>query len=151
MTRNFKTLGLALVAAMAIGAIGAQGASAVVEHSFRSGANNWVLTGANESYTTGNSKEVWTFTAGLPVSCDATFEGTISGSIVDTITFHPKFHNCTSSLGGSPTVHTNGCNFILDSDTTTSPHSGLSEHAAWSSSAKPDTISRSQRRAATSQ
>jgi hypothetical protein len=130
MTRNLKTLGLALVAAMALGAIGAQGASAVVEHSFRQGSEKTVLTAANESYTTGSSKNVVSFTPGLTISCDVTFEGTQVGTIRDTVTVHPKYHNCSSSLGGSPTVHTSGCNFILDSDTTTSSHSGVNEHAA---------------------
>jgi hypothetical protein len=134
MTRNLKAFGLALVAAMAIGAIGAQGASAVVEHSFRSGANSTVLTGANESYTTANSRHRWQFTPGLVVECDATFEGTNSGTTRDTITLHPRYHNCVSSLGGSPTVHTSGCNFFLHSDTTTSTahFSATEEHAAWS-------------------
>jgi hypothetical protein len=131
MTGNLKAFGLALVAAMALGAIGAQGASAVVEHSFRSGAANTVLTGASESYTTGSSKDVFSATAGLTVSCDGTFEGTNTGTTTDTVTVHPKYHNCTSSLGGSPTVHTNGCNYIFDSDTTqASGHSTSSEHAA---------------------
>jgi hypothetical protein len=131
MTRNLKAFGLALVAAMALGAIGAQGASAVVEHSFRSGAQNTVLTGANESYTTGSSKDVFSATAGLTVSCDGTFEGTNVGTTRDTVTVHPKYHNCSSSLGGSPTVHTNGCNYIFDSDTTQATgHSASSEHAA---------------------
>jgi hypothetical protein len=130
MTRNLKAFGLALVATMAIGAIGAQGASAVVEHSFRSGAANTVLTGQNVSYTTGSSREVFSFTAGLTLSCDSTIEGTNVGTTRDTVTVHPKYHNCTSSLGRSPTVHTNGCNYIFDSDTTqASGHSTSSEHA----------------------
>jgi hypothetical protein len=133
MTRNLKAFGLALVAAMALGAIGAQGASAVVEHSFRMGAEKTVVTGQNESYTTGNSREVIQFTPGLTISCDVTLSGTHIGAIRDTITVHPQFHNCTSSLGGAPTIHTGGCNYELSSDTTTSPaHFSAEEHAAWS-------------------
>jgi hypothetical protein len=130
MTRNLKAFRLALVTAVVLGAIGAQGASAVVEHSFRSDYIQPVLTGANASYTTGGSKEVWTFTPGLTASCDATFEGKQQGTVYDAITVHPKYHNCTSSLGNA-SVHTDGCNYIFDSDTTqASGHSASSEHAA---------------------
>jgi hypothetical protein len=133
MTRNLKAFGLVLVVAIALGAIVAQGASALVEHSFRSdsASGNTVLTGANESYTTGSSKHVLTLTPGFTFACDATFEGTNVGTIVDTVTVHPTYHNCASSLGGSPTVHTGGCNFILDTDTTQAEgHSTSSEHAS---------------------
>jgi hypothetical protein len=130
MTRNFKAFGLALVAMVAFGAFAAQGASAVVEHSFRSGAANTVLTGQNESYTTGSSKDKFTATGGLVVECDATFEGTNTGTTADTVTVHPKYHNCTSGFGNA-TVDTDGCNYVFDSDTTqASGHSTSSEHAA---------------------
>jgi hypothetical protein len=131
MTRNLKAFGLALVAAMVLGTLGAQGASAVVEHSFRSGAEKFVLTGANESYTTGNSREKATLTSGLTIECDATYEGTNVGTTRDTVTIHPTYHNCTSSFGGGTTLSTNGCNYILDTDTTQLVgHSSSSEHAA---------------------
>jgi hypothetical protein len=130
MTRNLRAFGLALVAMLAFAGIAAQGASAVVEHSFRMGSASTVLTGQNESYTTGGSQHVFEATPGLWVKCDATFEGTNPGEVRDTVTVHPKYHNCTSSLGGAPSVHTSGCNFIFDSDTTTHSHSvNSSEHA----------------------
>jgi hypothetical protein len=132
MTRNLKAFGLALVATMALGAIAAQGASAVVEHSFRSSSvsGNTVLTGANESYGTGSSKDVATLTGGsLSIECDATYEGRNDGSPRDTVTVHPTYSSCTSSLGAT-TVETNGCNYIFDTDTTQSVgHSTSSEHA----------------------
>jgi hypothetical protein len=131
MKGKARVFGLVFAAMLALGAIGAQGASAAVEHSFRSNAQNYVLTGSNESYTTGSTRYAISFEAGVTAECDATFEGTNTGTTRDTITIHPKFHNCTSSLGGSPTVHTNGCNYIFDSDTTqASGHSTSSEHAA---------------------
>jgi hypothetical protein len=124
MTRNLKAFGLALAAAMALGAIGAQGASAVVEHSFRSSVNNLVLTAATKS------KDTVTLTAGLAIECNGTFEGTNVGTTRDTLTMHPTYSSCTA-FGGNASVHTAGCNFILDSDTTQAPgHSTSSEHAA---------------------
>jgi hypothetical protein len=126
MIRNLKALGLALVAAMALGAIGAQAASAVVEHSFNSDAEDTVLTGKNESFGTGNSRDVFQATPGLTVECDATFGGTVGKKVEDTVTVHPKYESC----GGGVTVHTDGCNYIFGSDTTTSAHSSSSEHAS---------------------
>ena len=129
MTRNhLKAFGLALVAAMALGAIGAQGASAVVEHSFRSALNETVLTGQTESYKNSENKsiEVFTATPNLTVECYGTYEKTVVGETVDQITVHPKYVNCRNEV----IVDTDGCNYIFDSDTTTSPHSASSEHAA---------------------
>jgi hypothetical protein len=126
MTRNLKAFGLALVAMLAIGAIGAQAASAVVEHSFRSGAADFVLTGQNESYGTGNSKHVISATPGLKVECDVTFIGRNTGMTVDTVAIRPAYSNC----GNGVTVHNTGCEYIFDSDTEQeSGHSPSSEHA----------------------
>ena len=128
MTRNLKALGLALVAALALGAIGAQGASAVVEHSFRSDAANetTVLTGQQEG------DQAFEFgTGGAKVTCTTvTLSGTQAqkGNILDTITLHPIYTGCTFGVV-TATVTTSGCNFVLDSDTTANPHFG-DEHAA---------------------
>lgn len=119
MSRNLNAFGLALVAAMALGAIGAQGASAVVAHSFRSDVEDTVLTAAAEG------KEKLTLTAGVFVECsDVTFEGTNVGTLRDTLTVHPTYASCNLSGGAESnvTVHTGGCNFELDSDTTTNTH-----------------------------
>ena len=127
MTRNLKALGLALVAAMAIGAFGAQGASA---HQFTSDSDSakTTLTGFNESYTdtiedpkVSESRHKFTATAGLEVLCDAEFAGTVAGNSVDTVTVHPKYHNCTFK-GEPATVDTGGCNYVFGSDTTVNTH-----------------------------
>ena len=126
MTHNLKTLGLALVAALALSAIGAQGATAVVEHSFRSDAvsQKTVSTGQNE----GN--HVLSLGTGGPlISCTSvTFSGTNNFNVRDTLTVQPKYSSCTA-LGSAVSFTTNGCYYILDSDTTTNPHFG-GEHAA---------------------
>jgi hypothetical protein len=129
MTRNLKTLGLALVAMLAIGAIGAQVASAVVEHSFRSGADETVATARTESYGNAEHKsmDVLTTTAGLTVECYGTYEGKVVGKIVDQVTVHPKYSTCTPN---GTVVHTDGCNLVFDSDTDTSNgHFSTEEHA----------------------
>ena len=129
MTRNLKAFGLALVAAMALGAIGAQGASASIDHEFESDAVNkkTVLTGSMEPST----KDVFSATAGLDVTCSVgTFSGTIEGNTVDQVTVHPKYSSCESSLGGL-SVDTAGCNYVFDSDTTEdATHSAGTEHAS---------------------
>lgn len=132
MTRNLKALGLALVAALALGAVGAQSASAVVEHSFRSSSQNekTILTGHIDTSPT-VSKHVFKPSpeSGLAVECSvATFSHTVEGNIRDTVTAHPTYGSCESSFGAA-TVDTNGCNYIFDSDTTTSTHSSTDEHA----------------------
>jgi hypothetical protein len=126
MTRNLKAFGLALVAVLAISAIGAQGASAAVEHSFRSAVSDTVLTGQNESYGTGNSKHVFSATPGLKVECDATFIGRNTGTTRDEVAIRPAYSNC----GAGVTVHNNGCDYFFDSDTEQATgHSPSSEHA----------------------
>lgn len=123
MIRNLKAFGLALLAATALGAFAAQGASAVVEHSFRSTVSHTQLTGANET------NFVFTLTPELKWECSTvTFEGTNIGEKRDTLTAHPQFGSCKFE-GEAATVDTNGCNFIFDSDTTASAHSGSAEHA----------------------
>jgi hypothetical protein len=130
MTRNLKAFGLALVAMLAIGAIGAQAASAVVEHSFRSSAANedTVLTGKSESYSSSQtSQHIFTATAGLTVECDATFVGRNIGNPLDTVAVRPTYTNCKDNA----TVTNTGCQYVFDSDTTqASGHSASSEHAA---------------------
>ena len=134
MSRNLKVLGLALLAALALGAIGAQGAAAVVEHSFRSTTNSTVLTGHGESnfiFQPGG-------TTGPAFACSiATVSGTNVGSTRDTITLHPKYDSCIVSEKKG-TFETDGCNFIIDSDTTTSSHWRGSEHGAVSIECEKD-------------
>jgi hypothetical protein len=126
MTGNARASGLVFATLLMIGVFGAQGASA---HEFTSSNASIALTGANESYTTGSSRHIFAATGGLTVSCDVTLEGTQAAVTQDTVTLHPKYHNCISTLGGAPTVDTNGCNYIFDSDTTTNTHPS-GEHAA---------------------
>jgi hypothetical protein len=129
MPRNFKASWLALMVAMALSAIATQSASAVVEHSFRSGANETVATARTESYGNAQhqSMDVLTLTAGLTVECYGTYEGKVIGQIVDEVTVHPKYSTCTPN---GTVIHTDGCNFKFDSETdVSSGHFSTEEHA----------------------
>jgi hypothetical protein len=116
---------------MAIGAIGAQAASAVVvEHSFNAGSNSPVLTGKTESYGNAEhkSQEVFFATPGLTVDCYGTYEGKqVSQTAIDEVTVHPMYSTCTPE---GTTVVTDGCNFRFDSETDLSTaHFSTETHA----------------------
>jgi hypothetical protein len=95
MNRKIKTLGLALVAALALTAVTASAAQA----SFTLSAAHSTLSGAPE--------EAQQFTAGTGVgaiSCTtATLAGTATGTSVSIMAVKPTFGNCKDSLGR--TVH----------------------------------------------
>lgn len=126
MIRNLKTLGLALVAVLAFGAIAASGASAAVEHTFNSELEKTVLTGDNDGLGALNLSVTNKGGTKLTVSCTtASFAGDQTGKTADGITLHPTFGKANTKgeagsckLGGiGATVTTTGCNFTFDSDT----------------------------------
>lgn len=111
MIRNFKALGLAFVAIFAMSAVAASAASA---HEFHSEGTPTIFSGGQTTtnvFETGN---------GAKVECStATFQGTATGTEVDSVTVTPKYSGCTF-LGEAATVTTNDCAYILDSDTNAS-------------------------------
>lgn len=124
MTRYLKVLVLMVLAAITSGAMAAQ-ASAVVEHSFTSSANSTVLTGTNIN------ENVFSLTSSpIEWGCESTtFSGTVSEAKVDQIAIHPEFAGCQWN-GAEATTVTEGCNYVLDSDTTTSSEFPSQEHAS---------------------
>lgn len=120
MIRNFKALGLALVAILAMGAVIASSASAAGER-FHSEKETTILTGENEG--------IHKF--GLPngsfsVECaKAEFKGTSKGeggtTTNKTLTLHPTYSECNSSLGEA-SVDTSGCNYVFKSETAATGH-----------------------------
>jgi hypothetical protein len=80
-----------------------------------------------------------TSTPGFQITCSsAELEGTVSETNSDTITVHPKYASCKLN-GGAATFHTNGCNYVFNSNTTTSSHWGSSqEHATMSIECEPN-------------
>lgn len=116
MTRNLKALGLVLLAAFALSAMGAQGALAADAHQFQFDGQKSVLTGKNT-----NSHE-FRIGAAFVIKCSTvTYESTVDTgegqTEVDEITVKPTFNGC--ELGGQPApVFVNDCAFVFDSDTT---------------------------------
>ena len=96
MNRKLKTLGLGVVAALALTAVMASTASA-----------NFTSTAAHTTIS-GTSVESHKFTAGTgigAISCTLTLSGTLSGTSQPTMVLTPIFANCKDSLGR--TVHAN--------------------------------------------
>jgi hypothetical protein len=125
MIRNLKTLGLAMLALCAFGAVAAQAASA---HQFTSESGATILTGAQvgEHVFTAEGNEVRCTTA--------TFSGTQLGTESDQITIHPEYGKGLDEKGEpgkcrfsalTATVTTTGCNYVFDSDTTQNPDAAL--------------------------
>lgn len=113
MTRK---LGIALLAALPIGVVAAQGASA---QEFTSEDATTAGTGTNEGNHVLEVKP-----AGVKIDCaHAIFEGTQTGQQADTTAMTSTYSGCT--VGAlSVTVDDSGCSHVFDSDTTIHPHAG---------------------------
>lgn len=118
MMRDLKALGLALMAVLALGAFAAGSASAAGER-FHSESETTILTGTDEADHVFSA-------SGFSVTCtDATFRGTSKGeggtTTTKTLSVHPTYTGCTSSLGAAP-VDTNGCNYVFGSEPNAGGH-----------------------------
>ena len=105
MIRNFKVLGLALVAAFAMSAVVASAASA----QFTSNSYPTTVTAVSEL---GN--DVFTVD-GTSVECKSHFEGTAAEATTK-ITITPTYTNCKAFGFLSATVAMNGCDFVFHSN-----------------------------------
>lgn len=111
MIRNLRTLGLALVAVLSIGAAGASASYASPE--LHSETGHTILTGQQ---IVGNelALDVGVMQCGI-----VQFQGTIASSTTTTIPLTPKFENC--EIGEVEVLFThNGCHFLF--------HIGPEEH-----------------------
>jgi hypothetical protein len=105
MFRNFKVLGLALVAVFAMSAVAASAASA----NFISATTPTIL----EANNTGQGAHVFSTESGAEVSCTtAAFAGTSEGTSVASVEMHPTYSGCTF-LGATASVTTTGCNYVF--------------------------------------
>jgi hypothetical protein len=122
MTGNLKKLGLALVGVLVLGAVGAQGASAVT-HTFHSDGPKTIVTGTNVGpYQFGVGA------AGIEECKKVTAQGTETGTEVSAGTFAnntenkvtivPKYEECTFG-GQAATVNFHHCAFVFYGETTT--------------------------------
>lgn len=121
MTRNFKVLGLTLVALLAMTALSASAASAA-EFRHEGGAEKARVIANNA----GEGNHV--FTAGLigSISCStATFTGTsFVTSPQATITVSPAYSNCTFLGISNVKVNMEGCTYRFNTPTGSGPYTG---------------------------
>jgi hypothetical protein len=125
---------LALFCVFALGALGAQSASAAVTHSFfyDGGTNNAIITGTTEPGTS----EVFKLTS-ISVECtDMRYRGTMFGPASDHFTVVPLYDaaggTSCKAFGVNATITNKGCTFTYESDTSEHPNDGFGvgeEHA----------------------
>jgi len=108
MNRKLKALGLALFAAFAMSAIGAQAASADLFTS--ADPDSTVLT------SSADTEHVFSYSSG-EVKCKVTkFSGTQTGETATELTITPTYEECT--FGGEPAaVRTNHCDYKFTTET----------------------------------
>lgn len=116
MIRTLKaTLGLGLLAALAMSAIGVMGASAEKSGHFTSDSPSG-KTKLDISEVTGTGHQVVLSAVGSTVECHhATYTAHFTGSTTQEITVTPEYTNCTTGSGGSATVTMNGCHYQFTS------------------------------------
>jgi hypothetical protein len=106
MTRKFRTLGLALVAAFAMSALVASAAQAF--------EGTWHSEAANTTLTAGQTT-THEFTAGEgfgAISCKkAEFSGSTTEATTTYITITPAYSECKDSFGRTVDVHINGMHY----------------------------------------
>lgn len=114
MRGNIKTLGLALVAVLAMSAVAASAAQALTQAKFTADAYPAVIKGAQEG--TENFLEA---TAGRKTECKtATYQATLTEASTE-LTVTPHYAECEAS-GVGTTVDLNGCDFRFTAGTNTS-------------------------------
>jgi hypothetical protein len=101
--RKIKTLGLTLVAILALTAVAASAASA-----------HEVTAGAYEANVSGEQTNTNTLSNGVrEVSCaNATLTGALTAAS-PSLTITPVYTNCTGNAGTTATIDMNGCTYIL--------------------------------------
>lgn len=103
MIRNFKTLGLAVLAVMAFGALAASSASAV---EFTADKYPVTLHGENPI-----EKEKFITEAGN-VECDSSFHA-VATEASSTLTVNPTYTNCKAFTFLNATVSMEGCDYVF--------------------------------------
>ena len=114
MIRKIKFLGLAVVASLALGAIGSSSAMAAVE--FHSDAANTIFTGETNVGAGIGTTHVFT-AADSTITCrKANFTGTQAGSTAAEIFAEASYNECKVHIGGfelGTTVNMNNCRYTF--------------------------------------
>jgi hypothetical protein len=105
MLRNLKVLGLAAIAALALGAVGTSTASAAPQFHFES--EHTIVTG-QQSTLNALAFDVGTVKCGI-----VQFGGTSTVFTTTTMTLNPTFHNCLLDEEEEATFTINGCAFVF--------------------------------------
>ena len=108
MTRNLKALGLALVAALAMSAVAASGASATPFHFGSDHSDHVILAGTQHA-----GEDVFTTDAGTVRCNTATYSGTINEADTATneVSVTPAYSNCKAFGFINVPIHVNGCQY----------------------------------------
>jgi hypothetical protein len=132
MIRKFKTLGLALVAVLALTTTAASVASAAGKYT------------AEVENTTGTAESVFgndTFTTeGGNVECKSHFEGTVPGFSASTLTVKAKYTECKAFGFPHATVQMNSCDYRFNTPTGSGANWTATVNVICSDSTKPITI-----------
>ncbi|HST70770.1 MAG TPA: hypothetical protein VLI94_14075 [Solirubrobacterales bacterium] len=134
MIRNFKTLGLAVIAALALTAVFASAALATGSYT----ASSYPTTGTG---TSASGNDVFTTEAGS-VECDAHFEGSLTEAST-TFVVQPTYTNCKAFGFATATVTTPDCHLGLSGVTSTGGNAWHANSGTWTcntGSKKPTTI-----------
>lgn len=132
MIRNLRTLGLALIAVLAMGAMVASAAQAEETGIFEWEEGTTLLTGTAEPVANGGT-QIFTILGGLTVQCDqvhADVNVTTTESPSSTLTTTGLTYNdsskgedkCRGPLGTSPKIEMNGCQYLFHAGETVSEH-----------------------------
>jgi hypothetical protein len=117
MTRNFKAFGTIFAVVLGMGAMMVSFASASGE-TFHTVSEQTIITGHSE-----NNQEI---VATAATSCSTLqLSGTRKGKTSSVLTVHPVFTECSSSLGGTTSIATEGCNFVFGAEVAAGGHGKL--------------------------
>jgi hypothetical protein len=110
MTRNLKTLGIALAAVFAMSAVVASAASAKYHFESDSTPTTYLTSAAEDHVFSAN---------GTNVECnEIAFEGSQSGETASSVTIEPLYNDC-EAFGLKADVIENGCHYTFTTPTTT--------------------------------
>jgi|SRR6187549_656112 len=118
MSIKLKALGLGLLAAMAMTAVGVLNASAsITGHFTHTATGGHGLVVGTES---GTHRVKFSVDGGTPIECEeASYHGTVSAATVTAVRVTPTYGKCKTEGGaaGSVVVDTNECHFVFHSNT----------------------------------
>jgi hypothetical protein len=113
MSIKLKALGLALVAALAVGAVGVMGATASTGGHFISEQSHTIIKAEQVS-----SHVLFDHELGIGITCKkASFEGTSNAITTTELTITPHYTECSGGGDASVDVTMNGCAYVFTVNT----------------------------------